>query len=136
MPLKKKPRQAMTKLRRASAVRLTMALLLLPLPSASPGQPPFRTHMFAIARTSDSIMGLSHQPCKYMKRAFGAETISWYASGTVMRNHACWAQSKKFEQAIDFCVFANLKQPPLCFPKAKSGFVDARDFHMPRGAFK
>lgn len=126
----------MSRLLHKAAVKLAVVCSLLIIPSVSSGQPPFRTKMFAIASTSNSIMGLSHQPCKYMKRAYTAEAISWYASGTVMRNHACWAQSKKFDQAIDFCVFANLKQLPLCFPKAKSGFVDARDFHMPRGAFR
>ena len=100
------------------------------------GQPPFWHQMFAVATTSNSIMGLSHQRCKYMKNGFDAEAISWYASGAIFHNQACWGQSKKFPSAINFCVFANLKQPPLCLPKAKDDFVDARDFHLPRGAFR
>ena len=126
----------MIQLRDASAIKFVILAALLTLPWPALGQPPFRSQMFAIATTSDGIVGLSQRKCKYMKGAHEGEAISWYASGVVMRNHACWAHSKKFEEAIDFRVFANLKQPPLCFPKAKTGFVDARDFQMPRGAFK
>ena len=116
--------------------KLILAASALVLPAQAQGQPPFWHEMFAVATTGNSIMGISHRTCPYMKKAYDAEAISWYASGAVFHNHACWAQDDKFPTAIDLCVFANLKQRPLCFPKAKAGFIDARDFHLPRGAFR
>lgn len=116
--------------------KFILSALAFTLPVEARGQPPFWRDMFAIATTSNSVMGLSHQRCPYMKKAYDAEAISWYASGSVIHNHACWAQNTKVPAAIDFCVFANLKQRPLCFPKAKSGFIDAREFRLPMGAFR
>lgn len=121
---------------KAAAGKMLLFTTAVLLSYETQAQPPFWRDMFAVARPPNSVVGLSHQRCKYMKNTYEAEAISWYSSGAVIHNHACWAPSKKFDGAIDFCVFANLKQPPLCFPKAKTGFVDARDFRLPRGAFR